>query len=74
MDKVGKDLCQNLPAAHALTGCDTSSLFKIGKHTAYTKLVEHVKSTPNALKMLVLSGCIPNDVTAARAYILAVYA
>ena len=34
-----------LPAAHALTGCDsTSAFFKIGKRTAFTKLVEHIDS------------------------------
>lgn len=51
VENVGRDLCESLPAAHALTGCDTtSSCFKIGKRTAYTKLVEYVKKTPSALK------------------------
>ena len=37
--KLGTNFCKCLPAAHALTGCDTtSSLFGIGKKTVYTAL------------------------------------
>ena len=44
VSKVGKDICQNLPAAHALTGSDTTSaFFQIGKRTAYSKLAELLK-------------------------------
>ena len=39
---LGKQQCSILPAAHALTGCDTTSgLFKLGKRTAYTILQKH---------------------------------
>ena len=41
-DKLGKNVCKCLPAAHALTGCDTTSgIFRIGKCTAYTKLLQN---------------------------------
>jgi hypothetical protein len=37
--KLGPDVCRCLPQVHALTGCDsTSSLFGIGKKTAYSVL------------------------------------
>ena len=56
VSKVGKDICQNLPAAHALTGSDTTSaFFKMGKRTAYSKLAELVKAKPNILKTFGLS-------------------
>jgi hypothetical protein len=38
--ELGNSVVACLPAAHALTGCDTTSaLFKIGKRTAFVKLV-----------------------------------
>lgn len=41
-DKIGEQFCLCLPAMHALTGCDsTSSIFKIGKRTAYKTLVKN---------------------------------
>ena len=41
-EAVGKEFCSVLPAAHAITGCDTtSSIFKLGKRTAYTILLKH---------------------------------
>lgn len=50
VENVGSDLCRNLPAAHALTGCDsTRSLFKIRKRTAFTQLVNHIKKHPTEL-------------------------
>ena len=45
--KLGKTVCQCLPAVHALTGCDTTSgLHKVGKRTAYTKLVQYANQLP----------------------------
>ena len=41
--KIGQDVSICLPAAHAISGCDTtSSLFKIGKRTAYNTLVVNI--------------------------------
>lgn len=41
--KLGAVLCECLPACHALTGCDTtSSLYRIGKATALTRLKTHL--------------------------------
>ena len=74
VEKVGHDVCQNLPAAHALTGCDTtSSLFGVGKRVAYTKLVEHVKQIPSAFKTFGLSDSVDDDFCAAQAYVLKFY-
>lgn len=33
--------CSVLPAAHAITGRGTTSIFKLGKRTAYTILLKH---------------------------------
>lgn len=66
-------VCGNFPAAHALTGCDTTnSLNRIGKTSAYSKLVKHADS----LKKL---SSFPDDdldgsVAAARKFILLLYA
>jgi hypothetical protein len=41
---LGSVLCRVLPAAHALTGCDTtSSFFGIGKKTMYKVLKDSQK-------------------------------
>ena len=72
--KIGKDLCLNLPAAHAITGSDTtSSFFQIGKRTAYSKLAEAVKSEPNVLKTFGHSDNITEEVSSAQTYILKLY-
>lgn len=43
-DTIGKDVSLCLPASHALSGCDsTSSLFKIGKRSAYSKLLQNIE-------------------------------
>ena len=43
--ELGPVVCASLPAAHALTGCDTtSSLNRIGKKSAYSKLVKYAES------------------------------
>ena len=71
--QLGPVVCDALPAAHALTGCDsTYSLFKIGKKTAFTKLIKHAKELPE----LASFGTIQNlkeSVSAARKYALALY-
>ena len=74
VETLGCELCQNLPAAHALTGCDsTSSLFKTGKRSAYTQLVELIKNNPTELTNFGLTDNVDDDVHCARTYILAVY-
>ena len=41
--KLGAALCACLPACHALKGCDTtSSLYRIGKATAFNRLKTHL--------------------------------
>ena len=41
-EALGKGICSVLPAAHANTGCDTTSgIFKLGKRTAYTIFLKH---------------------------------
>ena len=56
VSKVGKDICQNLPAAHSLTGSDTTAaFFQIGKRTAYSKLAELVKEKTSILKTFGMS-------------------
>ena len=42
-NELGQTVCECLPAAHALTGCDTTcSINRIGKKTAYSKLLKTV--------------------------------
>ena len=48
MQKLGLDFCEGLPAAHAITGCDTtSSFYKIGKRIVYNKLAVLVDAIGN---------------------------
>jgi 5'-3' exonuclease len=62
-----------LPAAHALTGCDsTNSLFKIGKKTAFAKLIKHAEELP-ALASFGIIQNLEENVSAARKYALALY-
>lgn len=43
-ETLGRELCSMLPAAHALTGCDTTSgLFKLGKRTVSAMLKKNTK-------------------------------
>ena len=45
-NELGQTVC--LPAAHALTGCDTTcSMNRIGKKTAYSKLLKNVDTLSN---------------------------
>ncbi|KAF3841434.1 hypothetical protein F7725_007296, partial [Dissostichus mawsoni] len=65
-EKLGKALCQCLPACHALTGCDTtSSFFKIGKSTAFTKMQKHVDEL-NGLSHFGLTGNLADSLPMAR--------
>ena len=49
--EVGHDFACCLHAALAITGFDkTSGFFKIGKHSAFTKLQHHVKNKPEVLQ------------------------
>ena len=55
--KLGDNVCQCLPAVHALTGCNTTrALFRIGKRTAFTTLVENA----DALHELSQLGASPS--------------
>ncbi len=68
-DKV----CLCLPAIHALTGCDsTSALFRVGKRTAYTKLVENVDAIQE-LSKFGLSSPLESALCAARTFVLLLY-
>ena len=74
LQKLGLDFCECLPAAHAITGCDTtSSFYKIGKRIVYNKLVEHVKKHPAALKTFGLGDCVEDDIASARDFLLTIY-
>lgn len=62
-----------LPAAHAISGCDTtSSLFKIGKRTAYSTLPSNIEDLIS-LAHLGQSGDISNELPTAKEYALLLY-
>ena len=43
--KLGSDICNILPAVHALSGCDsTSAIYLRGKRTAFTVLIKIAKA------------------------------
>ena len=68
--KLGNDVCRNLPAAHALTGCDsTSSLYKVGKRSVYTKLLSNNTNLAN----LCMIGLSDEAVNVAKIFILILY-
>jgi hypothetical protein len=70
-DNLGADICQSLPACHALTGCDsTSSLYKIGKVKAFNKL-EKMSGDLKELKNLGLSDSV--DESVAHKYVMSLY-
>ena len=47
-NELGQTVCECLPAAHAVTGCDTTcSMNRIGKKTAYSKLLKNVDTLSN---------------------------
>jgi hypothetical protein len=64
--KLGS-VCKSLPAAHALSGCDTtSSLYKLGKKTAYSALTKNAE----ALQSLEAFDDVPKFLDAARRFVL----
>ena len=72
-EKLGRTKCESLPPSHALTGCDaTSSLYKIGEKTAFTKLEKHAEDLKD-LSILGLSGCLEEALPVARRYALFLY-
>ena len=71
--EIGHAMCESLPAAHALTGCDTTSSFaKVGKRTVYNKLVGYSKQNPSALATFSQNDA-DGDVERATQFILHVY-
>ena len=72
-EKIGNDICQSLLATHALSGCDSmSSLFSIGKKTAYQTLC--MKVTPrNLVTGLQRVNHLEGWIEAARELVLAMY-
>ena len=71
-NELGSTVCECLPAAHALTECDsTCSLNGIGKKTAFSKLV---KNTDTVSKLKTFhEDDIDDSVTVARTYALLLY-
>ena len=71
--KIGQDVSICLPAAHAISGCDTtSSLFKIGKRTAYNTLVVNIADMPS-LAELGQSSDVTKGLPTATKYALLLY-
>ena len=63
-------MCETLPAAHVLTGCDsTSALDQLGKRSMFTTLIKHV-SELEALHLLGTSSALKDDYSDARQFIL----
>ena len=71
--KIGQDVSICLPASHAISDCDTtSSLFKIGKRTAYNTLVVNIADMPS-LAELIQSSDVTNGLPTATKYALLLY-
>ena len=65
-------MCEWVPAAHDLTGCDTTcSMNRIGKKTAYSKLLKNVDTLSN-LKTF-HEDDLEHSVAVARSYALLLY-
>ena len=72
-EKIGKDMSNCLPACHALTGCGTtSSLYRIGKTTAFTKLKTHLSELKD-LAHFGLSASLEESLPVAREFALLLY-
>ena len=72
--ELGERLCQCLPAVHALTGCDaTSVFFRIGKRTAFTKLVGDVDDLHELSEFGLSFLAFQQAVTFARHFVLSLY-
>ena len=68
VDQLGPTVCGSLLAAHALTGCDTMcSMNRIGKKTAYSKLVKNIDSLAD------LTTFHENDGNVAQVFALLLY-
>ena len=67
-----EDVSICLPASHAISGCDTSSLFKIDKRTAYNTLVVNIADMPS-LAELGQSSDVTNGLPTATKYALLLY-
>lgn len=62
-NQVGTNVCQLLPAMHALSGCDsTSSLHGIGKKSAFSALIKH-QDALDGLRELGADCSLINDET-----------
>ena len=71
--EIGQDVSIRLPASHAISGCDTtSSLFKIGKRTAYNTLVVNIADMLT-LAELGQSSDVTNGLPTATKYALLLY-
>ena len=71
--KLGENIANSLPAAHVLTGCDaTSSFYKIGKKTAYGRLVQYAEAIP-ALATMGTTSDLAHILPDARRYVLTLY-
>ena len=71
--ELGNRVGACLPAAHALTRCDTTSaFFKIGHRTAFTKLLEHIDSVQQ-LSEFGGSYSLSISLDIARRYVLLLY-
>ncbi len=70
---LGKDMSSCLPACHSLTGCDTtSSLYRIGKTTAFNKLKNNIKELKD-LAHFGLSSSLEDSLAIARKFALLLY-
>ena len=71
--ELGPLVCGILPAAHALTGCGTtSSLNRIGKKSAYSKLIKYADSLRKLSSFH--DDDLDGSVAAARKFVLLLYA
>ena len=70
---IGQDVSICLPASNAISDCDTtSSLFKIGKRTAYNTLVVNIADMLS-LAELIQSSDVTNGLPTATSYTLLLY-
>lgn len=71
--EIGQDMSRCLPASHAISGCDTtSSLFKVGKRTAYSKLKQNIGHLA-PLSTLGQTKDIANVISTATQYAILLY-
>ena len=71
--KTGQDVSICLPASHAISGCDTtSSLFNIGRRTAYNMLVVNIAGMLSLAELCQYSD-VTNGLPTATKYVLLLY-